>query len=115
MDALSNASHNVSDLLRRKLDVPPVPIETIRKQDNNESSSEKIPDGYRLPANIVEVYGIWKVFMEYQDNGINEAYVVVSADKVVDGYKQGEWNNVEYRGFYSTFEEAKNEINGYLE
>lgn len=100
----------------RKLDVPPVPVETIRKQDSNEANQgEEIPSGYRLPNNIVEVYGIWKIFVEYEDNAVNEAFVVVSADNVVEGYKQGEWENIEYRGFYTTFEEAKNEINGYLE
>lgn len=115
LDALSKASHNVSDLLNRKLDVPPVPVETIRKQENNEnSSSYEIPSGFRLPKNIVEIYGIWKIFVEYEDNEVNEAFVVVSADNVVDGYRKGEWENVEYRGFYTTFEEAKNEINGYL-
>lgn len=45
---------------------------------------------------------------------MNEAFVVISADNVVDGYKSGEWEDVQYRGFYTTFEEARNEINGYL-
>ena len=113
---LSKAAHNVTDLLNRKLDVPPIPVETIRKQDNNESQQgENFPSGYRLPNSIVEVYGIWKIFVEYDDSEINEAYIVISADNVIEGYKKGEWENIEYRGFYTTFEEAKNEINGYLE
>ncbi|AEO93277.1 gp6 [Bacillus phage G] len=68
-----------------------------------------------MPVNIVEVYSIWKIFVEYENNEVNEAYVVISADNIIDGYKKGEWQRVEYRGFYLTFEEAKNEINGYLE
>lgn len=92
-----------------------MPVETIRKQDNNEANpSEEIPSGFRLPRNIVEVYGIWKIFVEQQDGEANEAYVVLSANNVIDGYKKGEWEDIEYRGFYTTFEEAKNEINGYL-
>ena len=118
MDALSKASHNVSSLLNRKLDVPPIPIETIKRQENNEAKpGEEIPNGYRLPKNIVQVFGIWKVFLEIdptKENETNVAYVVISADFVVDGYRKGEWENVKYRGFYTTFEEAKNEISGYL-
>lgn len=98
------------------MEVPPVPIETVRKQNNNQSSGkdEQIPKGFRLPKNIVEVFEIWKVFVEQEKNGTNEACVVLSADFVTEGYSKGEWQNVEYRGFYTTFEEAKNEINGHL-
>lgn len=78
------------------------------------SGEVEIPSGYRLPKNVVEVFEIWKVFVEREKDEVNEAYVVLSADYVVDGYRKGQWENVEYRGFYSTFEEAKNEISGYL-
>ncbi|MDF2534304.1 MAG: hypothetical protein K0R18_461 [Bacillales bacterium] len=116
LDALSVASHNVAALMTRNLEVPPVPVETVKKQDNNqaENPNQEIPKGFRLPKNIVEVFEVWKVFVEQERNQTNEAYVVLSADHVVEGYQQGEWENVEYRGFYTTLEEAKNEINGYL-
>ena len=114
LDALSEASHDVNELLRRDLEVPPVPIETIRRQDNQESSEQDIPSGFRLPKNIVQVFEIWKVFLEQEIDEANELYVILSTDFTVDGYKNGDWGEVKYRGFYLTFEEAKNEINGYL-
>lgn len=110
------ASHNVSALANRNLEVPPVPLETIKKQETNQSQgqNEQIPKGFRLPKNVVQVFEIWKVFVEQEKDELNEICVVLSANYAVEGYSKGEWNNVEYRGFYTTFEEAKNEINGYL-
>jgi hypothetical protein len=115
LDALSMASHNVVALLNRKLEVPPVPVKTIRKQDDNVAQTkEELPPGFRLPKNTVEVFGVYKIFVEENKDDVREAYVVVSADNVMEGYKKGEWENVEYRGFYVTIEEAENEVNGYL-
>lgn len=116
LDALSIASHNVAALLTRNLEVPPIPVETVKKQDNNqvESPEQQVPKGFRLPKNIVEVFEVWKVFVDQEKGQTNEAYVVLSADYITQGYQKGDWENVEYRGFYTTLEEAKNEVNGYL-
>lgn len=116
LDALSVASKSVSYLLDRKLDVPPVPIKTVRKQDNGDTidGKEELPHGFQLPEKDVQVYEVWKVFLEENSQEYDSLFVVLSAIFSQEGYKNGDWSNVEYRGFYTTLEEAQNEINGYL-
>ena len=116
MDALSIASKSVSYLLSLKLEVPPVPLKTVKKQTPKELSSlnDQIPQGFKIPAKKDEIFEIWKIFLEENPEEIDEAFVVLSADYMVEGYKGGKWENVEYRGFYTTLEEAQNEISGYL-
>ncbi len=116
IDVLSIASKSVSELLSLKLEVPPIPIDSVKKQDpaNIKEENEKIPKGFILPRNKIAVYEIWKVFFEENKKEIPTAYVVLSADFVAEEYKNGKWENVEYRGFYTTIREAKNEISGYL-
>ena len=57
----------------------------------------------------VVVGGIEKI-----EDEVNEVYVVISADYDFDGYNLGEWNNIQYNGFYTTANDAENEIYGYL-
>lgn len=47
-------------------------------------------------------------------NEPNEAYIIISANYNVHGYGLGEWDGLRYRGFYTTLQEAENEIDGYL-
>lgn len=116
MDALSIASRSVSQLLSLRLEVPPVPLKTVKKQNPEDinNSNDELPAGFKVPAHKDEIFEIWKVFLEENEEDINEAYVILSADYRSQGYKVGKWENVEYRGFYTTLEEAQNEISGYL-
>lgn len=117
LDALSHASKSVSFLLNRNLEIPPVPIKTIKKQDGSEvaqSKDEQLPNGFNLPNKNVKVFEIWKIFLEENEDEIDEAYVVIGAEYSIDGYKGGKWKDVKYRGFYNTVQEAVNEANGYL-
>lgn len=95
----------------RKLSVPPIPIKTIRKNDNN-ISSDVDTEIYQAiqKINKVEVSEIWKVFLEENEDGLDEIFVIVSADAIIDGYKKVQWNNVSYEGFFTTLEEAQNQI-----
>jgi len=45
---------------------------------------------------------------------MDNCYIVINGDYVLDGYKKGKWSNIKYCGFYSTPEEAENEISGHL-
>lgn len=115
LDALSRGAHDVVAMMRDPLRVPPVLVKTVRKQSNpNASDSENLPSYFKLPENVVGVFEIWKVFLDNRRWWSEFAYVVVSADYVSKGYGRGTWRNVEYRGFYTTLEEAQNEIDGYL-
>jgi hypothetical protein len=110
IDALSLASKSVSGLLGLKLDVPPIPIDTFtkdKKQNDNDG-------GFKLPPTKIKVYEVWKVFLEDNDKEISEAFVVIGADFITNEYIKGKWKNVDYRGCYTTFEDAKNEIDGFL-
>ena len=66
------------------------------------------------PVNIVKVYEIWKVYLERNEEKLNEVYVVVTGDYTLQGYRNGCWSNIQYKGFYTTLEEAQNNISGYL-
>lgn len=116
LDAIGVASKSVSYLLDRKLDVPPIPLKTVRKQDQSDvvDSKSELPHGFQLPQKDVDVYEVWKVFLEDNSEELDSLFVVLSAVFSQEGYKNGDWSNVEYRGFYTTIEEAQNEINGYL-
>lgn len=111
MDELNIASRNVSILLNRKIDVPPIPIKTVRK--NNEDPYSNIDtEIYQAITQIdkIEVSEIWKVFLEENEDLINEVFVIISANAIVDGYKKIEWESIKYEGFFTTVEEAQNQI-----
>ena len=116
LDAISQAARNVSILFNRNLEVPPVPIKFIRKQDDTNVGEIEVPLYTAIePLNIVKVYEVWKVYLvQNNDNDIDHVYVVITADYTLQGYKNGSWSQVQYDGFYTTVEEAQNEISGYL-
>ncbi|MNC06191.1 hypothetical protein D3C81_1133250 [compost metagenome] len=116
MDALSIASKSVSYLLSLKLEVPPIPLKTVKKQNPGDIADSKteLPEGFKIPSKKTKVYEIWKVFLEENDDEIDEAWVILSAEYLSKGYAGGKWEDVQYRGFYTTLEEAQNEISGYL-
>lgn len=102
-------------MLNRKLSIPPIPIKTVRKNDNNISSPVDTEIYQAIQKiNKVKVYEVWKVFLEENEDELNEIFVILAADAIVDGYKKIQWNNVSYEGFYTTVEEAKNQIISYI-
>ena len=66
------------------------------------------------PYKTQVIYEIWRLYLDYRKDDANEAYIVISASYKTSGYGKGEWENLQYDGFYTTIEEAENEINGYL-
>lgn len=101
--------------MNRDLEVPPVPLKTIRKQDETNIGQTEIPQIQPVqPINNVTVYEVWKVYLADNEEDIKEVYVVLCGDYNVNGYGKGDWSNIEYRGFYTTENEALNEISGYL-
>lgn len=115
MDTISQASKNVSILLDRKLNTPPIPIKSVRK--NKDDNTAIVDSGiYRAinPLNIVKVYEIWQVNLENNDQDLDEVFIIISANATLDGYKNAKWSNINYEGFYTNVNEAKNEISGYL-
>jgi hypothetical protein len=116
LDAISLAARNVSVLFNRNLEVPPVPIKSVRKQEDTNVGETDVPLYTVIePLNIVKVYEVWKVFLQKAGkDDPDHVYVVVSADYTLQGYRNGSWSQVEYKGFYTTVEEAQNEISGYL-
>jgi hypothetical protein len=115
MDAINQASRNVSILLNRKLQTAPVFIKSIRNQEDTNAvpKGQNQYSGINL-VNVVSVCEIWEVFLEYEKTKLDNCYIVIGADYTLEGYKKGKWSNIKYRGFYSSPEEAENEINGYL-
>lgn len=114
MDAVSQAARNVSILLNRNLQVPPVPIKSVRKQDETNATENASLYSFLEPVNIVKVNEIWKVYLESNEEELDSVFVIISGDFTLQGYRNGVWSNVVYNGFYTTVEEAQNEIGGYL-
>ena len=115
MDAISQAAQNVSILLNRKLQTVPIPIKSVKKQgDTNLTDTDSGVYKDLIPTNIVKVYEIWKIFLERNNSELDYVFIVLSANNTLQGYKNGIWSNIRYRGFYTTQEEAINEIEGYL-
>ena len=108
MDAINEASNNVSKLLKQKFANPPVPIRSIRKQKNKAKSN--IDDFYTVVnvPDVLDVYEVWKFTLDNQE--YDEVFVVISALCTLAGYKKAKWSDVQYRGFYSTVDEAIDEI-----
>lgn len=102
-------------MLNRKLQVAPIFIKSIRKQEDTNAvpKGEDNYVGIDL-VNIVTTFEIWEVFLEYEKTNMDDCYIVINGDYVLDGYKKGKWSNIKYCGFYSSPEEAENEISGYL-
>jgi len=108
LDAINQASENVSTLLKEKFANPPAPIRSIRKQNNRADSHI---DNFYTVVNIPEVldvYEVWRIVLNNDE--YEEVFVVLSAICELAGYKHPTWKNVEYRGFYSTVDEAISEI-----
>lgn len=115
LNAINVASRNVSILFNRKLQTAPVFIKQIRKEidTNSLQKNENFYNNVDI-VNIITVYEIWKVFLEYKKTNMDDCYIVISGDYTLQGYKNGNWSNVQYCGFYSTIQEAENEVLGYL-
>ncbi len=96
------------------MEVSPIPIKSVKVQDSDENTDNQVepPKGFTVPPNKIFVYEIWKVFLK--DKKRKFAYVVVGADFMAEKYRKGVWSNVEYKGCYTTIQEAENEIKGYL-
>lgn len=115
MDAISQGSRNVSILLSRKLSIPPVPIRTVKKNNDDLGTSVESPMYQAVElVNKVDVYEIWKVFLEENEDELDFVFVIISAECILNGYRNAEWEDVKYEGFYTTIEEAQNEIKGYI-
>lgn len=116
MNAINEASRNVSILLNRKLQVAPVFIKSVRKQEDTNAvpKSEEHYIGVQV-VNIVTQYEIWQVFLDETKSKIDNCFIVLKGDFTQQGYKKGIWSNIEYCGFYGSVSEAENEIQGHLE
>lgn len=111
LDALSDASNNVSELLNINLKRSPVPVSTyVRNDISNIPDKETYESKVGLVNDINEVWEVWEVFLDNKTN----IYVIIYADCITNDYTFFKWENITYKGFYSTKQEAINEIKGYL-
>lgn len=111
LDVLSEASNNVNILLNRDLKRSPVPVSTyIRKDISNIPDKKSYESEIALLNNEDEVWEVWEIFLKDKTN----VFVVIYANCITKDYKFFDWDNIQYKGFYSTKQEAINEIKGYL-
>jgi hypothetical protein len=110
-DVLSDASNNVNSLLKLNLRRSPVPVSTYIRED---ISGIADTESYESKTVILDkVNEVWEIFQMFLKNKTT-VYIVISADCHTKDDKYFDWDNIEYRGFYSTKQEAVNEIKGYL-
>lgn len=108
MDSVNEAVRTITKLLHANLANPPVPIRSLRKQKNRaESHIENFYTTIDIPDNI-EVYEIWKAILH--DTEMNEVFFVISGICTMAGYREVQWSNIKYRGFYHKVDEAINAI-----
>ena len=108
MDAINEASANVSVMLDEKFANPPTPIRSIRKQTNKAKSNiDTFYTVINIP-DVLDVYEVWRITLDNQE--YEEVFVILSAVCELAGYKKPTWSDVKYCGFYSTVDEAINEI-----
>ena len=89
----------------------PVPVSTyVRNDISNIPDKETYESKVGLVDDINEVWEIWEVFLNNKTN----IYVIIYADCITNDYTFFKWENITYKGFYSTKQEAINEIKGYL-
>ena len=111
LDSLSEASNNVNILLNVDLKRSPVPVSTYIRQDiSNIPNEETYESKVCLLEDSNEIWQVWEVFLNNKEN----VYVVIYAECKTKDYNSFEWDNIQYKGFYSTKQEAINEIKGYL-
>lgn len=111
LDAISFGAKNVTTLLGRSLRVPPSKVKVLEPvEDTNELALLEPIHPYKMQT----IFEIWKLYLDYCKDDTNEAYIVISANYKTSGYGKGTWENLQYEGFYTTIEEAENEIDGYL-
>lgn len=108
MDAINEASKNVSVMLDEKFANPPTPIRSIRKQTNKAKSNiDTFYTVINIP-DVLDVYEVWRITLDNQE--YEEVFIILSAVCELAGYKKPTWSDVKYCGFYSTVDEAINEI-----
>lgn len=92
-------------MLRKKIDSAPSFVESINKENfiNNKNDLK-----------IYKVYNIYEIVLNENIEDLYSIFVVISADNIVKGYNNDEWRNIKYCGFYTTIQEARNQINGYI-
>ena len=63
------------------------------------------------PKRTTTIFEIWKLYLIDKTTDENiEAYILISGDYSISGYELGDWDNLEYHGFYTTIDEAENYI-----
>jgi len=114
LDAISCASENVAILLNRNLQLPPIPIKTVKKQTNIDMNESDFYYDFS-PPNDIEFFEVWRVYLNNNlDKNINNVCVVIKATYTPNGYSDGKWSDVQYCGFYTNEQEAINQISGFL-
>lgn len=111
---IDKGCENIHNVLEFGFAAPPRHVRTIRKQLNRAEGFVDFDPAIDVP-DLVTVYEVWEV-SALADNGVDVEYwfIVISAKCKLAGMTQPDWSNVEYRGFYSTVDEAENNISGHM-
>lgn len=97
------------------MEIAPVFIKRKDTLGDGEKDNKDYDDyEYVNMNNVVISYEIWQVFLDTEKSDIDSCYIVIKGKYKTNGYANGEWISIDYKGFYTTIQEAENEIGCYL-
>ena len=110
-DTLKEATNEIASFTGQKMLKPPVPVAIYIREDKSLT-----PDSYSFESEVAVadyldmVYTIYQFFLKNRTN----VFAIIQADRYTQDHKFYEWDNVLYKGFYNTKQEAVNYIKGHL-
>ena len=110
-DVLNEATVDIHNFTQEKFLKPPVPVCIYIRYDNTTT-----PDSYSFESEVAVIDSLHKVYTVYEfflSNRTN-LFVIIQADRLTQDNKHYEWENIQYKGFYNTKQEAVNYVKGRL-
>ncbi len=110
-DVLNIATREIVDFTGQKMLKPPAPVAIYIREDNSID-----PDSYSQESQVSvvdyldKIYNVYQCFLSDRSN----VFIILQANRYTMDYKHYEWDNIQYKGFYKTKQEAVNYIKAYL-
>ena len=111
LNALNIATDDIAQTLNTTFRKPPSCVAVLIKKDNTNLPDVDSADAEVAVTDFLDrIFTVYEFFLKDRTN----VYAIITADRYTKDYKNFEWNNEKYHGFYSTRQEAINYIKGHL-
>lgn len=110
LDVLKTATDDVVSSLTQRIKKAPVPVGVYIRYDNlNDADVYTNDSEVALTDYTDKVYTIYQMFLQTMN-----VYIIIQADRLTKDHKFYNWENVQYKGFFTTKQEAANYIKSAL-